>query len=90
MINIFDVAAGKVAQTLEGHAMSVRSLCFSPDSQHLLTASDDGHMKIYDVYVQSIHFGQNRLVNIQFAIVYLLTAPAPTLSAHFPATRPGY
>lgn len=48
MINIFDVAAGKVAQTLEGHAMSVRSLCFSPDSQHLLTASDDGHMKIYD------------------------------------------
>lgn len=38
-----------MAQTLEGHAMSVRSLCFSPDSQMLLTASDDGHMKIYDV-----------------------------------------
>ncbi|KXJ83403.1 hypothetical protein RP20_CCG007114 [Aedes albopictus] len=49
IINIFDVAAGKVAQTLEGHAMSVRSLCFSPDSQMLLTASDDGHMKLYDV-----------------------------------------
>lgn len=29
--------------------MSVRSLCFSPDSQTLLTASDDGHMKLYDV-----------------------------------------
>lgn len=50
IINIFDVSAGKVAQTLEGHAMSVRSLCFSPDSQMLLTASDDGHMKLYDVY----------------------------------------
>lgn len=49
IINIFDVATGKVAQTLEGHAMSVRSLCFSPDSQMLLTASDDGHMKLYDV-----------------------------------------
>lgn len=49
IINIFDVAAGKVVQTLEGHAMSVRSLCFSPDSQMLLTASDDGHMKLYDV-----------------------------------------
>jgi WD40 repeat protein len=34
-----------------GHAMPIRSLCFSPDSQLLLTASDDGHMKLYDVYV---------------------------------------
>ncbi len=25
-----------------------RSLTFSPDSQRLLTGSDDGHMKIYD------------------------------------------
>lgn len=32
-----------------GHAMPIRSLCFSPDSQLLLTASDDGHMKLYDV-----------------------------------------
>lgn len=29
--------------------MPIRSLCFSPDSQLLLTASDDGHMKLYDV-----------------------------------------
>ena len=32
-----------------GHAMRIRSFCFSPDSQLLLTASDDGHMKLYDV-----------------------------------------
>lgn len=31
--------------------MPIRSLSFSPDSQLLLTASDDGHMKIYDVLV---------------------------------------
>lgn len=74
IINIFDVAYGKVLRTLEGrfrygwrllyknsipffheffcylgHAMPIRSLCFSPDSQLLLTASDDGHMKLYDV-----------------------------------------
>lgn len=49
IIYIFDVAAGKITQTLEGHAMPVRSLCFSPDSQMLLTASDDGHSKLYDV-----------------------------------------
>lgn len=51
IINIFDVASNKLYQTLEGHAMPIRSLCFSPDSQLLLTASDDGHMKLYNVYV---------------------------------------
>ncbi|KAI2575434.1 WDR61 isoform 14, partial [Pan troglodytes] len=35
--------------TLEGHAMPIRSLTFSPDSQLLVTASDDGYIKIYDV-----------------------------------------
>lgn len=49
IINIFDVASGKLVHTLEGHAMPIRSLTFSPDSQLLLTASDDGHMKLYDV-----------------------------------------
>uniref|UniRef100_A0A3Q1FZ47 Superkiller complex protein 8 n=1 Tax=Acanthochromis polyacanthus TaxID=80966 RepID=A0A3Q1FZ47_9TELE len=29
--------------------MPIRSLTFSPDSQLLVTASDDGYIKIYDV-----------------------------------------
>lgn len=29
--------------------MPIRSLSFSPDSMFLLTASDDGHLKLYDV-----------------------------------------
>lgn len=33
-----------------GHAMPIRSLTFSPDSQLLITASDDSHIKMYDVY----------------------------------------
>lgn len=49
IINVFDVATGKLVHTLEGHALPVRSLCFSPNSQLLLTASDDGQIKIYDV-----------------------------------------
>ncbi len=34
--------------------MAVRSLVFSPDSSSLLTASDDMHVKMYDVYVLTV------------------------------------
>ena len=30
--------------------MPIRSLTFSPDSQLLITASDDNHIKMYDVH----------------------------------------
>ena len=34
---------------ISGHAMPIRSICFSPDSQLLVTASDDASIKLYDV-----------------------------------------
>jgi len=49
IINLFDVATGKLVHTLEGHALPIRSLTFCQNSQLLLTASDDGQIKIYDV-----------------------------------------
>ena len=49
IINVFDLASGALVHTLEGHAMPVKALCFSPDSQLLVTGSDDKDMKIYDV-----------------------------------------
>ena len=49
IINVFDVESSKLMHTLEGHAMPIRSLTCSPDSQRLRTGSDDCHMKIYDV-----------------------------------------
>ena len=40
----------KCCLVFPGHAMPIRSLTFSPDSQLLITASDDNHIKMYDVY----------------------------------------
>lgn len=46
----------------QGHAMPIRSLAFSPDSQLLITASDDNHIKMYDVYpFNAIPFAFNDL-----------------------------
>lgn len=33
---------------LDGHQKPVRSLCFTPDSKAILTASDDSHVHLYD------------------------------------------
>ncbi|KAK9829667.1 hypothetical protein WJX72_007240 [[Myrmecia] bisecta] len=46
---IFDVAAGTLLHTLEGHYKPVRSLAFTPDSQMLVTGCDDMHSHLYDV-----------------------------------------
>ena len=49
IIKLFDVDTGKLIRTVESHAMPVRSLAFSPDSTHLVTGSDDCHLRLYDV-----------------------------------------
>ena len=84
MIKVFDVETNKLVRTLEGHAMPVRSVAFSCDSQYLATASDDCHIKLYDtskpdpIYTLSAHgswvldvtFSPN---NLNFASRYLLS-----------------
>jgi WD repeat-containing protein 61 len=49
-VYIFDYVANKLLHSLPGHAMSVRTLAFSPNSQHLITGSDDKHIHMYDVH----------------------------------------
>ena len=34
------MASKKLVHTLEGHAMPIRSLCFSPDSKKLITGEN--------------------------------------------------
>ena len=40
----------KLLKTLEGHAILIHPLDFSPDSHRLLNGSDDGSSKMYDVF----------------------------------------
>ncbi|KAI0089348.1 WD repeat-containing protein 61 [Irpex rosettiformis] len=48
-IYIFDVAAEKLISTYTSHAMAVRSFAWSPDSQLLVSASEDKRLIMHDV-----------------------------------------
>jgi WD40 repeat protein len=45
---LFDVATGELITTLEGHESDVKDVGFTPDGAHILTASLDGTVKIWD------------------------------------------
>nr|AFJ24811.1 WD repeat containing protein-61 [Schmidtea mediterranea] len=53
MINICDIQTGQL-KSQDGHAMPVRGLAFSHDGQRLVSASDDGQIKVYDVTSGSV------------------------------------
>jgi len=52
-IFIFDLASSSLTSTYTSHAMAVRSLSWSPDSQLLLSASEDKRLILHDVRVTS-------------------------------------
>jgi len=52
-IYIFDLGSASLLATYTSHAMAVRSLAWSPDSQLLLTASEDKRLTLHDVRVSA-------------------------------------
>ncbi|KAJ3488517.1 hypothetical protein NLI96_g2788 [Meripilus lineatus] len=48
-VYIFDLAAERLLSTYTSHAMAVRSFAWSPDSQLLVSASEDKRLTIHDV-----------------------------------------
>ncbi|KAI0053797.1 WD repeat-containing protein 61 [Auriscalpium vulgare] len=52
-VYIFDLESNALTATYTSHAMSVRSLAWSPDSQLLLSASEDKRIILHDVRTSS-------------------------------------
>ncbi|OBZ70109.1 WD repeat-containing protein 61 [Grifola frondosa] len=50
-IYIFDLATSSLQSTYTSHAMAVRTLAWSPDSQLLLSGSEDKRLVLHDVRV---------------------------------------
>lgn len=48
-IHVFDISTGKLVHSMPGHSMAIRSMTFTPDSVHLITASDDKRVNIYGI-----------------------------------------
>lgn len=73
-ISIFDIATGKAfCISLEGHAMPIRSLTFSPDSQLLVPPSRYWLHQIYDVQhanlAGTLSGHASRVLNVTFCAV---------------------
>ena len=48
-IKLWDTAKGRVIRTFSGHNGFVRSLAFSPDGRQILSGSEDGSLRLWDV-----------------------------------------
>src|SRR3984893_19098576 len=47
-LKLWDLTAGRLLRTFEGHSGSVTSVVFSPDGARTLSGSHDGTLKLWD------------------------------------------
>ncbi|KAL1683583.1 WD40-repeat-containing domain protein [Schizophyllum commune] len=56
-VNIYEInsASNEPRATFEGHSMNVTSLCFHSEGRWLVTGSEDGTIKIWDLRTSQVH-----------------------------------
>ncbi|UVK55357.1 TIR domain-containing protein [Mesorhizobium sp. AR02] len=62
-VRLWDVNSGNLVGQLKGHARTVRSAVFNAAGSQLLTASDDGSVRVWNVDATRFH-GQELLENV--------------------------
>ena len=48
-IRVWDLATGRCARLLEGHANTVRTVVLTPDGQYAVSGSEDGTIRVWDL-----------------------------------------
>ena len=53
-VALFDAQTGALLHSLKGHHRPVRSVAWTPDGRHVLTACDDAHAHLYDAHTGAL------------------------------------
>ena len=48
-LSLWDLRSGELVRQFEGHTQNVRVAVFSPDGRHILSGSQDGTIRLWDV-----------------------------------------
>jgi WD40 repeat protein len=72
-LRIFSLNENSVVRTLKGHLLRVSSGAFSPDGNYLISGSDDGSIKLWDIRTWETAAGQHLVDKAKVRVYRCLT-----------------